>query len=60
MAVPMGAVQRDGNTAAFLDGTARGEFLLRRCRRCGNVGGPQEAQCGQCGCDRDPMVPGFG
>jgi uncharacterized protein len=60
MAVPMGAVQRDGNTAAFLDGTARGEFLLRRCRRCGTVGGPQEAQCGQCGSTETQWFPASG
>lgn len=45
----LGAVRRDGTTDEFLDGAARGEFLLRACRNCGRVGGPQEAQCPACG-----------
>jgi uncharacterized OB-fold protein len=45
----LGAVRRDGNTDAFLDATARGEFLLRRCIHCQHVGGPQETQCPACG-----------
>ncbi len=60
MAVVLGAVERDGNTAAFLDGTARGEFLLRRCTACGGMGGPQEPQCGGCGSLETEWVPAAG
>jgi hypothetical protein len=60
MAVVLGAVERDGNTAAFLDGTARGEFLLRRCTACGGMGGPQEPQCGVCGSLETEWVPAAG
>ena len=56
----LGAVQRDGNTAAFLDGAARGEFLLRRCQRCQSIGGPQESQCPACGSSETDWVPASG
>ena len=49
MALPLVSVVRDGNIDEFLDGAARGEFLLRRCRSCGTIAGPQEAQCPDCG-----------
>ena len=60
MAVALGAVERDGNTAAFLDGAARGEFLLRRCTSCGWIGGPQEPQCATCGSLDTEWVPASG
>ena len=56
----LGAVRRDGNTAPFLDGAARGEFLLRRCRVCSNVGAPQEGQCPACGSSETEWVPASG
>jgi uncharacterized OB-fold protein len=56
----LGAVQRDGNTAAFLDGAARGEFLLRRCLGCQSIGGPQESQCPACGSSETEWIPASG
>lgn len=44
----VGPVARDATTAEFLDGTAAGQFLLRRCRACGTMSGPQAAQCENC------------
>ncbi len=35
-------ITRDSATAEFLDGTARGSFLLRRSRTTGEVLGPQQ------------------
>lgn len=49
MAVPIGRVRRDADTAAFLDGAAAGSLLLRRCLLCNSVGGPQEERCACCG-----------
>lgn len=43
-----GAVRRDSATAGFFDGTARGEFLLRRCCDCGVLGEPYLRQCRAC------------
>jgi uncharacterized OB-fold protein len=56
----LGAVRRDGNTAPFLDATARGEFLLRRCTQCQHIGGPQEALCPGCGSTETEWVPAAG
>ena len=56
----LGAVRRDGDTDPFLDGAARGEFLLRRCTRCQHIGGPQEAQCPACGSPDTEWVPAQG
>jgi uncharacterized protein len=56
----LGAVRRDGNTAPFLDGAARGEFLLRRCRTCSTVGAPQEGQCPACGSTETEWVAASG
>jgi uncharacterized OB-fold protein len=53
-------MRRDGNTAPFLDGTARGEFLLLRCRVCSNIGGPQESQCTVCGSIESDWVESSG
>jgi uncharacterized protein len=44
----VGPVARDAATAEFLDGTAVGQFLLRRCRSCGTLSGPQATQCENC------------
>ena len=56
----LGSVRRDGNTAPFLDATARGEFLLRRCTSCQHIGGPQEALCPACGSSETGWVPAAG
>jgi uncharacterized OB-fold protein len=56
----LGAFRRDGDTAPFLDGAARGEFLLRRCLSCRNVSGPQEAQCPDCGSLESEWIPASG
>jgi uncharacterized OB-fold protein len=56
----LGAIRRDGDTAPFLDGSARGEFLLRRCLACANVNGPQEAQCTVCGSLESQWIPASG
>jgi uncharacterized OB-fold protein len=45
----LGAIARDELTAQFLDGAARGEFLLRHCTECGSASQPQAQQCGGCG-----------
>jgi uncharacterized OB-fold protein len=58
--MPLGAIRRDGNTAAFLDATARGEFLLRRCTQCQHMGAPQEAMCAACGSTDTEWVPARG
>jgi uncharacterized OB-fold protein len=41
-------IGRDANTAPFLDGTARGEFLLRRCHT-GHWSEPAAQVCTTCG-----------
>lgn len=45
----VGPVARDERTADFLDGTAAGQFLLRKCDTCQSLSAPQARQCGQCG-----------
>jgi uncharacterized OB-fold protein len=45
----IGPVSRDASTAVFFDGTAAGEFRLRRCRECGGSSVPQAGQCEHCG-----------
>ena len=45
----VGPVARDERTADFLDGTAAGQFLLRKCDACQSLSAPQARQCGQCG-----------
>jgi uncharacterized OB-fold protein len=47
--VSSGVVARDDNTAAFFDGTASGQFLLRRCEPDGHLSRPQARQCSTCG-----------
>lgn len=45
----VGPVARDERTADFLDGTAAGQFLLRKCDACQSLSPPQARQCGRCG-----------
>ncbi|HEY7146638.1 MAG TPA: OB-fold domain-containing protein [Streptosporangiaceae bacterium] len=45
----VGPVSRDEQTAVFFDGTAAGEFRLRRCARCRGWCAPQAVQCEHCG-----------
>jgi uncharacterized OB-fold protein len=44
----LGPVARDGDTAAFFDATASGQFLLRHCPACDAISAPQSAQCERC------------
>lgn len=55
-----GAVRRDPATAGFFDGTARGEFLLRRCADCGALGEPYLRQCRVCESARLEWMPASG
>jgi uncharacterized protein len=45
--VTVGPVARDPATTAFFDGTAAGQFLLRRCP-AGHFSEPQAAACTSC------------
>jgi uncharacterized OB-fold protein len=45
--MPVGPVVRDDETAAFFDGTARGEFLLRYCPD-GHPSSPHAQLCDTC------------
>lgn len=42
------AVRKDDDTAAFLDGTATGEFRIKRCPE-GHSAEPSAGVCGRCG-----------
>jgi uncharacterized protein len=42
-------VGRDETTAAFFDGTAHGQFLIRRCVPFGHASRPQARLCRVCG-----------
>jgi len=44
----VGLVKRDSTTSVFFDGTARREFLLKRCGECGAYSQPQAEQCASC------------
>ena len=44
----VGPLERDADTAPFLDGTARGELLLRRCPT-GHWSEPSASTCTACG-----------
>lgn len=44
-----GAVTRNDATADFFDATARGEFLLMRCRPERHWNRPQAERCAECG-----------
>ena len=52
----LGPVRRDDATAEFFDGTAAGQFLLRRCP-AGHYSEPQAAQCTTCGRAELDWVP---
>jgi uncharacterized protein len=56
----MTRVVRDDSTAAFFDGTAQGEFLLRRCLAFGHLSAPSAQQCGVCGQTELDSVPAGG
>jgi uncharacterized protein len=56
----LGLVARDEQTAEFLDGAARGEFLIQRCSACGRHSGPQARQCHACGSAELSWVPASG
>ena len=56
----LGLVARDDATAQFLDGAARGEFLIQRCAVCGRHSGPQAQQCHACGSTELSWVPASG
>ena len=43
-----GPVGRNEATSDFFDGTARGQFLLMRCRPGGHWNRPQAVRCGTC------------
>lgn len=58
--MPVGPVDRDELTAEFFDGTARGEFLLRRCTRCATVAEPASQQCPACESTALDWVPAAG
>jgi uncharacterized protein len=58
--MPVGPVARDQRTAEFLDGTAAGKFLLRKCDACQSVSAPQARQCGQCGSTELSWQPASG
>jgi uncharacterized protein len=45
----VGPVGRNEATEEFFDGTAAGEFRLRRCRPHGHLSRPQAHQCSECG-----------
>lgn len=54
------AVLRDADTAAFFDGTARGELLIRHCVVCGEYGALQERSCPSCGSQELTWTPARG
>jgi len=56
----VGPVARDERTAEFLDGTAAGQFLLRKCDTCQSLSAPQARQCGQCGSTELTWQPAAG
>jgi len=55
----VGPVTRDDITAEFFEGTAKGEFLLRRCPR-GHFGEPSVRQCPVCGATELSWSPAAG
>ncbi len=56
----VGPVGRNGATEEFFDGTAAGEFLLRRCQPHGHLSRPQARQCGACGSTELTWIPASG
>lgn len=57
--MPVGPVRRDDDTATFFDGTARGQFLLRRCPD-GHHSGPAAQLCAACASTELQWVPAAG
>jgi uncharacterized OB-fold protein len=55
----VGPVVRDEATAEFFDGTAAGQFLLRRCP-AGHFSEPPAAQCTTCGATELRWMPAGG
>ncbi len=55
-----GPVARNDATGAFFDGTARGEFLLARCRPEGHWNRPQAEVCGSCASTDLELSPSSG
>src|SRR3954451_21702606 len=55
--MPVGPVVRNEATADFFDGTARGEFLIRRCTNCATAMTPLAEQCPVCGSTALAWVP---
>ena len=55
----VGPVVRDEATAEFFDGTAAGQFLLRRCP-AGHFSEPPAAQCTTCGATDLHWMPASG
>jgi uncharacterized protein len=53
-------VVRDDASAAFFDGTADGVLLVRRCRDCGNLRGPEVPHCNACLSDAFEWTPSSG
>ena len=58
MSIP--AVARDEATEEFFDGTAAGEYLIRRCRTGGHASKPQVVQCSVCGSEDLRWEPSSG
>lgn len=58
--VTIGVVQRDAASSEFFDGTARGELLIRECRRCGHLAAPPVVYCPACGSGDVAWVPSAG
>lgn len=56
----VGPVARNSATEAFFDGTASGQFLLRRCRPAGHFNRPQAEVCTECGALDFDDVPARG
>jgi uncharacterized protein len=58
--VTVGPVVRNEGTEEFFDGTAGGEFLLRRCQPYGHASRPQARQCAKCGSTELTWSPASG
>ena len=54
------AVARDEATEEFFDGTAAGEYLIRRCATGGHASKPQVVQCSVCGSEDLRWEPSSG
>jgi uncharacterized protein len=56
----VGPVARNGSTEEFFDGTAAGQFLVRRCLPAGHISRPQARQCSECGATDLDWTPATG